>query len=177
MCCYFFIFETKLIFTLDCEDFGKIIIRLFLALRRIRLHSVELENHPLLKKVAEFLACFVPFLVLYGVSSAQINEAPSDIKKMGAHENAVLTPLHQVITEIARFDEGIYKWVKEVKEVEPNIEEYIEKSKHYQSLILEVCLLHPFHFFQLFCHLFYVLLAFQGSLGTFAQSSLLCILY
>lgn len=91
----------------------------------------------MLKKVAEFLACFVPFLVLYGVSSAQINETPSQVKKMGAHENSILTPLHQVITEIARFDEGIYKWVRDVREVEPNIDEYIERSKNYQSLILE----------------------------------------
>ena len=120
----------------DCEDFAKIIIRLYLSLRRLRVRK-QLGEHPLLEKIAEFLACFVPFLVLYGVSSAQINDPAKNVKKMGAHENAILAPLHQVLGEIAHFDPEIYDWVKEVRAVEPNIDEYIERSKRYQSLILE----------------------------------------
>lgn len=123
----------------DCEDFGKIIVRIYLAIRRYRLDPKNpLKDHPLLAKVSEFLACFVSFLVLYGVSSAEINEDPKKIKKMGAHENAMVTPLSQVIEEIRRFHPDIDEWVSTTSStVEPKLSEYIERSKHYQSLILE----------------------------------------
>jgi hypothetical protein len=123
----------------DCEDFGKIIVRVYLAFRRYRLDPTEpLSVSPLMAKVSEFLACFVSFLVLYGVSSAEINEDPKKIKKMGAHENAMVTPLSQVIEEIRRFHPDIDEWVSTTSATtEPKLLEYIERSKRYQSLILE----------------------------------------
>lgn len=132
----------------DCEDFGKIILRVYLAIRRYRLDpSNPLAKHPLLNKVAEFLACFISFLVLYGVSSAEINEDPKKIKKMGAHENAMVTPLNQVIEEIRRFHPDVDDWVTTANAAEPNIGEYIERSKYYQSLILEVRFIYVFFIF------------------------------
>lgn len=122
----------------DCEDFGKIIMRIYLAFRRYRLDPAQpLRAHPILEKVSEFLGCFVAFLVLYGVSGAQINEQPSRITKMGAHENTMLTPLHQVIEEIRRFHPDIDEWVRDAKAVEPRLDEFIELSKSYHSLNLE----------------------------------------
>ena len=161
----------------DCEDFGKIIVRVYLAIRRYRLDpSQPLRDHPLLAKVSEFLACFVSFLVLYGVSSAEINEDPKKIKKMGAHENAMVTPLSQVIEEIRRFHPDIDEWVNTTSSTtEPKLLEYIERSKHYQSLILEVHLLfisvHLFHLFQSLCDLFKVVLALRRSLVSLARSA------
>ena len=65
-------------FSGDCEDLGKFILRLDAAFLRIETTHAD----ALVRKLASYLRCFMPLLVLLGVSSAQINAAPSDIVEM-----------------------------------------------------------------------------------------------
>lgn len=117
----------------DCEDGGKIIIRIYLGL--VRLHRKTSDQA--LQKVISFLKCYYPFLVLLGVSSAQINAAPKDIVKMGAHENAMLTPLKQFMDELLRSNPSAARWRDEMFAKDPENKEFYERSAKYPDLVLE----------------------------------------
>lgn len=122
----------------DCEDFTRIMNRIYLMLRRMRLRG-ELSGHPLLLKVAEFLASYVPTFALLGSSAKEMNEKnASNIKKLGAHENCFLVPLDQFIEAIDRADaEATADWLAEFEKAEPLYRLARERSKKLQLLILE----------------------------------------
>lgn len=120
----------------DCEDFGKMIIRIYNGVIRLYRRG-EFRNSPLLTKLAEFLDCFVPLLVLLGVSSVQINAAPKDIMHMGAHENAVLMPTAQFMEALGRFDANARIWTDTLASQDPREAENVERSKRYSTIILE----------------------------------------
>jgi hypothetical protein len=76
------------------------------------------------------------FLVLLGVSSAQINAAPKDIVSMGAHENAMLAPLQKFMDELIRFNPQAQKWKDQITN-DPEQREFWERSRKYPDLVLE----------------------------------------
>lgn len=116
----------------DCEDFGKMIIRIYLGL--VRFHKNTQSE--VLQKIISFLKCYYPFLVLLGVSSAQINAAPKDIVNMGAHENAMLVPLQQFMDEVIRFNPRARAWKDQIIN-DPEQREFWERSRNYPDLVLE----------------------------------------
>lgn len=122
----------------DCEDFTRIMNRIYLMLRRMRLRG-ELSGHPLLLKLAEFLASYVPTFALLGSSAKEMNEKnAANIKKLGAHENCFLVPLNQFIEAIDRADsEATADWLAEFEKAEPLYRVARERSKKLQLLILE----------------------------------------
>ena len=120
----------------DCEDGSKMNVRIYLGLLRLRDRGA-LKNDPLLEKLASFLDCFVPLIILLGVSSAQINAAPKDIKKMGAHENAILKELSQFVDALARFDGNATAWAATLASQDPRTAAALERSKRYSTIILE----------------------------------------
>lgn len=123
----------------DCEDSARITIRIYLGL--MRLHKQQ-GLDPVLQHVIWFLKAYLPFLVLLGVSSAQINAAPKDIMNMGAHENAMLVPLKHFVDELSRFHPSALRWQQELLSQDPDMREIYERSASYPELVLEGLLLY-----------------------------------
>jgi hypothetical protein len=136
--CFMYLHFFMLIVHEDCEDFTRIMNRIYLMLRRMRLRG-ELSGHPLLLKLAEFLASYVPTFALLGSSAKEMNEKnAANIKKLGAHENCFLVPLNQFIEAIDRADaEATADWLAEFEKAEPLYRVARERSKKLQLLILE----------------------------------------
>lgn len=117
----------------DCEDSGRLLVRLHQKLLRFDGHT----NDPTLQHLIEYCKCFCPFLVLLGVSSAQINAMPKDIMHMGAHENCFLIPWAKFSRHMERSDPSGCGWKKQLLKMYPKLEPYWERSAKYQTLVLE----------------------------------------
>jgi hypothetical protein len=118
----------------DCEDLARFILRHFDAFLRVE------KTHPdaLVRKLASYLRCFMPLLVLMGVSSAEINKPADSIKDMGAHEAAMLVPTAPFIELWARTDRAAAERFREsLWKHRPEERAYWERSAKMQVLVLE----------------------------------------
>jgi hypothetical protein len=120
----------------DCEDFARMIIRLYRVLQRLNGDpSISAD----LQRIINFLACYFPFLVLLGVSSAQINAAPKDIVDMGAHENSILLPRLRFLRMVGQTCPEIERWMVKKLRDEPDSQEVRNwrQSLQYDSIVCE----------------------------------------
>ena len=92
---------------------------------------------PLVRKIASYLRCFMPLLVLLGVSSAQINASANDVIDMGAHENAMLIPKGAFYRLWLRTDPAATRWRDALFTSRPEERGYWERSAAMQTLVLE----------------------------------------